>query len=266
MTFDSQWGEIFRVGDYGPKGKWTREMLAQAVTNFKAGVWKPPAVLGHPEDDSPAMAWVEELQLDGDVLKARFGQVQPELSAHVQSGRFPNRSAAFYLNPQNNGPVLRHVGFLGAMPPEVKGLAPLRFSDSNFVAIEFKMGKENSMYTLPSVNLVAAAAVLGRDISDPATVKLHERAEQIAQQRGIAFGEALRQARGSSQFYEGEVLPNGMVVVGVDLVNQINAVIREAAINGAKLTYSEAQEIVKESNELEQLTRFGTNFAEMSDT
>jgi hypothetical protein len=137
-SFNNQWVEIFRTGDYGEKGKWTPKMLAAVVSNFKAGVWKPPAVLGHPKNDSPAMGWVDELVLDGETLKAKFGKVQPELESHVAGGRFPNRSAAFYLDPKGEGPVLRHVGFLGAIPPEVKGLEPIKFSDGEFVAIELK--------------------------------------------------------------------------------------------------------------------------------
>jgi len=136
--FNNQWVEIFKAGDYGAKGVWTPEKLSQVMANFKAGVWKPPAVLGHPQNDSPAMGWVESLALDGGVLKAKFTQVQPQLEAHVAEGRFPNRSAAFYLDPKGSGPVLRHVGFLGATPPEVKGLEAIKFSDGEFVAIEFK--------------------------------------------------------------------------------------------------------------------------------
>lgn len=135
--FNNRWIEIFRAGDYGEKGKWGPGELDQAIASFKAGVWTPPAVLGHPETDSPALAWVEDLEREGDVLKAKFKQVQPELEAHVSSGRFPNRSAAFYLDPKSQGPVLRHVGFLGATPPEVKGLTPIEFSDGDYVAIDF---------------------------------------------------------------------------------------------------------------------------------
>lgn len=142
--FNNQWIEIFRAGDYGPKGNWTPEMLQKVIKNFDAGVWKPPAVLGHPQNDSPAMAWVKKLALDGGMLKAKFEKVQPQLETHAASGRFPNRSAAFYLDPQGKGPVLRHIGFLGAVPPEVKGLGPIQFSDGEFVAIEFKE-EENSM-------------------------------------------------------------------------------------------------------------------------
>ena len=73
---------------------------------------------------------------------ARFRDVHPALETLVADRRYPNRSAAFYLDPQGKGPVLRHVGFLGGHPPEVKGLAPIRFSEGDFVAFDF--GGKNS--------------------------------------------------------------------------------------------------------------------------
>lgn len=141
--FNSSWVEIFRAGDYGKKGVWTKDQIDQVVSNFSAGIWTPPAVIGHPETDSPAMGWVKELKRDGETLQAKFNQVQPELEGLVSGGRFPNRSAAFYSDPQGKGPVLRHVGFLGAVPPEVKGLAPVKFSQETFTSIDFQ--EEQSM-------------------------------------------------------------------------------------------------------------------------
>lgn len=135
--FNNRWVAIFRAGDYGEKGKWTRGDLDEVVANFSAGEWAPPAVFGHPKEDSPAHGWVSELRRNGDVLEAKFTNVSDELEGSVKDMRFPNRSAAFYLDPKGKGPALRHVGFLGATPPEVKGLEPIQFSDGEFVAIEF---------------------------------------------------------------------------------------------------------------------------------
>ncbi len=144
--FNNQWVEIFRIGDYGPKGKYDSQFLSQVVANFEPKTWQAPltmsgesaqAQIGH-RDDAPALGWVKELKADNGVLKARFEKVHPELETLVQDGRFPNRSAGFYTNPQGNGPVLRHVAFLGAMPPEVKGLAPIAFGENQeFVTIYF---------------------------------------------------------------------------------------------------------------------------------
>jgi hypothetical protein len=87
-------------------------------------------VLGHPENDAPAFGWVEGLKREGNVLFAKLKQVSPQLDQLVESGAFKKRSIMLYRDP----PMLRHLGFLGAMPPEVKGLADLKlceFRDGN---------------------------------------------------------------------------------------------------------------------------------------
>jgi hypothetical protein len=65
--------------------------------------------------------------------------VQSAFEEMFRKGQFKKRSISFYRTPE--GPALRHVGFLGAMPPEVKGLADVKlasFSAGEFQAIEFK--------------------------------------------------------------------------------------------------------------------------------
>ena len=136
-NFNNQWIEIFKAGDYGDKGNWPVERVREVVNNFSQATHKPPAVLGHPKHDSPAFGWVAGLTEDGGILKARFEDVHPALENLVSENRYPNRSAAFYLDPEGKGAMLRHVGFLGGAPPEVKGLAPIQFSDGKFVAINF---------------------------------------------------------------------------------------------------------------------------------
>lgn len=144
--FNSEWIEIFRVGDYGDKGRFAREDLAMMVGNFKAGLWKPPLVLGHPEHDSPAHGWVKDMRLTADgALEMQGEQVSPELENLVREGRFPNRSIALYLNPKGRGPAVRHVGFLGAMPPELKNLRPIGM---RLVPVQFaELGEHVSIST-----------------------------------------------------------------------------------------------------------------------
>jgi len=136
--FNNQWIEVFHPGDYGPKGKFQAQDLDQMVANFKAGIWTPPFVIGHPQTDAPAHGWVGAMRIgERGALEVKGKQVSAQLEALVKDGRFPNRSVAIYLDPKGTGPVVRHVGFLGAVPPEVKGLTPIQFSDGEFIAIEF---------------------------------------------------------------------------------------------------------------------------------
>lgn len=129
---DGQWMEIFRAGDYGDKGKYTPADLDRMVAAYDPAKHEAPLVLGHPEDDAPAMGWVESLRRAGNTLLAKMRQVQPQLEEFVRSGMYKKRSVAFYPDR-----TLRHVGFLGAMPPEVKGLADVKFRDGQFEAIDF---------------------------------------------------------------------------------------------------------------------------------
>jgi hypothetical protein len=171
--FNSNWVEIFRAGDYGDKGQWPESKLDQVVANFAAGTWKPPAVIGHPQTDAPAMGWVDALARQGKTLVAKFSQVQPELESMVANGRYPNRSAAFYTDPQGKGPVLRHVGFLGAVPPEVKGLAPIKFSQEQFTSIDFEeeslMDHEEQKKTIVEAVKAYFSELFGAKKDAPAT-------------------------------------------------------------------------------------------------
>ena len=101
-------------------------IIAQAIETFKPSYHEPPLVAGHPVDNSPAFGWVSGLKKTGNSLFAKFSQVVPEFSKACETGMFKKRSASFYPDGR-----LRHVGFLGAMPPAVKGLADLSFSDDD---------------------------------------------------------------------------------------------------------------------------------------
>jgi len=139
-ALEGQWVDIFRVGNYGDKGNYTPADLDAMVANYNPAEHEAPVVIGHPEHDAPAFGWVATLRRAGDTLQAKLRQVAPQFETAVRQGQFKKRSAAFYRTAR--GLALRHLGFLGAMPPEVKGLTDLRlceFRDNNaFIAIEFE--------------------------------------------------------------------------------------------------------------------------------
>lgn len=135
------WIEIFRAGDYtaAGKGKITREDLQRVVRNYDPTYHEAPVTIGHPKDDMPAYGWIDGLMLDGDTLLARESKVDPKFNEARQAGKFKKRSVAFYPNADGTVKALRHVGWLGAQPPEVKGLQDVKFDDhgSSFIAVEF---------------------------------------------------------------------------------------------------------------------------------
>lgn len=101
-----------------------------------------PIVIGHPKHDAPAYGWVKSLAVDGDGLRAESQQVDAEFAELVTTGRYKKISASFYLPHAANNPVpgvyyLRHVGFLGAMAPAVKGLKQAEFADAEDGVIAF---------------------------------------------------------------------------------------------------------------------------------
>ncbi len=93
-----------------------------------------PLVVGHPKHDAPAYGWVKSLAAGADGLNAEPHQVDANFAELVAAGRYKKISASFYLPDAPNNPVpgiyyLRHVGFLGAQPPAVKGLKAVAFAD-----------------------------------------------------------------------------------------------------------------------------------------
>jgi len=139
---DGKWIEVFRGGDYGDKGNYSRADLEAVARNYDADVHEAPICVGHPKTDAPAYGWVQELAVFAErapVLMAKLRQVDPAFEALVKAGRFKKRSVAFYNDLGGRGLYLRHLGFLGAQPPEVKGLKSV-FHDADSkgaVEVEF---------------------------------------------------------------------------------------------------------------------------------
>lgn len=126
----NNWIEIFRTGKHtdskGRERVWTEADLDKTVALYNPQNHEAPVVIGHPTSNGPAFGWVEQLKRVGGKLMAKFKQVQPEFSEWVDKGLYKKRSASFYP-----GGSLRHVGFLGAQPPAIKGLADIAFNDGD---------------------------------------------------------------------------------------------------------------------------------------
>lgn len=137
--------EIFRTGKHTSSKGVTLTFgegdLAAIVAGYDPAVHEAPIVVGHPKQDGPAYGWIKGLAVKGDRLVAFADQVSPEFSELVKGGSFKKVSAAFYAPDSANNPTpgkyhLRHVGFLGAEPPAVKGLKSVDFSDDGSVIVE----------------------------------------------------------------------------------------------------------------------------------
>ncbi len=126
----------------------TEADLADAARVYDPTLHEAPIVVGHPAHDLPAYGWVSALVYsDGDIdhdpgLYATPAQVNTDFADMVAAGAFKKISAAFYAptapsNPKPGSFYLRHVGFLGAQPPAVKGLRSPSFADGEEGVVVF---------------------------------------------------------------------------------------------------------------------------------
>lgn len=109
--------------------------LAATCAAYDPAKHEAPLVVGHPAHDIPAYGWVKALAFNEGGIDATPAQVNSDFADMVAAGAFKKISAAFYAPdaPQNPVPgvyYLRHVGFLGAQPPAVKGLRSPAFADA----------------------------------------------------------------------------------------------------------------------------------------
>ncbi len=144
----NQWIDLFRAGDYGEKGSYTEQDLQQIVDRYNPSFHEAPACIGHPEHDAPAYGWFEQLRRVGKVLQGKLKpDVDPTFEEMVKSRRFSKRSVSLYHD--DAGLSLRHVAFLGAQPPECKGLADIKFDQKDKQSIVIDFAEETAMPDTP---------------------------------------------------------------------------------------------------------------------
>jgi len=140
--------EIFKYGQHtdnnGREWTFSREDMEASVDAYDPALFSAPLVVGHPSLEDPAYGWVDSIELDGELVKARPDRVEPQFAAMVNDGRFPKVSASWFppKHPSNPKPgvwYLRHVGFLGAAAPAIPGLKSASFAspEEGVVTVEF---------------------------------------------------------------------------------------------------------------------------------
>lgn len=116
--------------------------LAATAAAYDPAKHEAPIVVGHPRHDGPAYGWIKGLRVADGSLEAEHQQVDPAFAELVAAGRYKKISASFYAPDSPSNPVpgvyyLRHIGFLGAQPPAVKGLRTPSFSEGEPGVVEF---------------------------------------------------------------------------------------------------------------------------------
>ncbi len=130
------WIAVFKTGRHtdskGSVREWTDGDLDNIAAKYDPKTHEAPVVIGHPKDNAPAYGWVESLKRTGDTLWAEIKPTVAEFAGWLKAGLFKKRSISLYPDMS-----LRHIGFLGAQPPAVKGLPDFAFNDPEAAVIEF---------------------------------------------------------------------------------------------------------------------------------
>ncbi|SCW97527.1 phage protease [Pseudomonas sp. NFACC05-1] len=144
---------IFKPGTHtaqcGTTFHFTEADLAATVAAYNPTLHEAPLVIGHPQHDAPAAGWVKSLSATAHGLIAEPQQIDASFAEQIAKGSYKKISASFYHPTAANNPVpgvyyLRHVGFLGAQPPAVKGLRPIELAEGEPGVIEFSESEPNT--------------------------------------------------------------------------------------------------------------------------
>jgi hypothetical protein len=207
--------EIFAAGtrtdDAGNTHTITEADLAACAAAYDPALHEAPLCVGHPANDKPAYGWVARaavqpggrLVMDTKDVDARFAEL-------VQTRKFSKRSTAFYspTHPHNPKPgvwYLRHVAFLGAEPPAVKGLRDIQFSEEVADLVFFSESTPTNQEHTMTPEEIAALKKKADDAEAARLAAEKDAAESKA--KLTQFSEQQTQARraGDVQFAEAQI-------------------------------------------------------------
>lgn len=126
----------------GKKYTFTEADLRATAVAYDPTLFAAPIVKGHPEHDAPAYGRIYAADFADGHLLGTPGKVDPAFAEEVNAGRFDQVSLSLYPPDHPSNPVPgvyypRHLGFLGAMPPAVKGLGTVIFAANEEGIISF---------------------------------------------------------------------------------------------------------------------------------
>lgn len=212
--------EIFRSGTFtsvqGDRLTFSAEDLHELRDSYDPALNPAPLVVGHPQLDAPAYGWCAALAInDAGVLVATPDRVEPAFAEMVEAGRFRRVSAELYPRDHPHNPTpgklhLKHVGFLGAAAPAVKGLKPVAFGEAgqgDFITVEHNM-KDQFMTKDEHADRTAAFAEREASIKSREE-RLAEGEAELARQR-----DEVAQARTATLHADHVSFAEGVVAAG----------------------------------------------------
>lgn len=239
---------VFRAGQQttaaGASITFSEADLANCAKAYDPALHEAPICVGHPKTDLPAYGWISGLQASGADLLAERHQVDPEFAEACKAGRYKKISAAFYAPDAPANPVpgvwyLRHVAFLGAQPPAVKGLRQVEFADAE----EGVVLTDEIEFSDPAVTWVADLFTnlrewfIGKEGQEAADRVLPryqvDAIRQFGEERGMpAADDAPAQA--FPAFRENTLSPDQETAVSTEQITQLQADLAAATAKAAK--------------------------------
>lgn len=221
--------EIFRPGTFvsieGQRITFSAADVAATVAAYDPAKHKAPLVIGHPKMDDPAYGHAVALSLStNNVVLAEPANVEPAFADAVNDHRYDSISASFWSpdNPRNPVPgvwYLRHIGFLGAVPPAVPGLKQPSFADAgdtDLITINFADSQEPVMTPEEKAALAAQQQKLKDDqasFADQQAEQQKREAELAEREKAIAAKEAKAREDEISSFAE-DLIKSGKLLPG----------------------------------------------------
>jgi len=129
----------------GKQHTFSESDIRAIIEGYDPALHEAPLTIGHPKSDAPAWGWVSALRFSEGASPAPMYEthkVEPAFAEMVNAGRFPKRSISLYppKHPHNPKPeqwYLRHIGYLGAQPPALKGFPNASFNATEEGVVSF---------------------------------------------------------------------------------------------------------------------------------
>lgn len=124
--------EVFKTGTHtdsnGNSCDYTADSLDKIAENYRMKLndnpkSEAPIVVGHPESSDGALGWVKKLFRRGNSLIADVDINDREFAESIDAKIYRNVSIALDSNLN-----FVHLGFLGAVPPALENLDPMKYS------------------------------------------------------------------------------------------------------------------------------------------
>lgn len=197
----------------------------QAIADaYDAASDPAPLVIGHPRIEDPAYGWVERLSVEDGQLVAHPGAVEPSFAELVRARRYAKVSAQFYTpdhpaNPRPGSHYLKHVGFLGAHAPGVKGLGTVSLADGDagqLVTIDLNDPETMMPDPTPAATAVQMASFAEREASLAAREAALKDEEKRLEQAAASARHADHLSFAEGLIDDGKLAPAGKdLLVGV---------------------------------------------------